>query len=248
MDIRRQPCAPENFRPGRPPGMRPEAIVIHISTSTLASADEWFNDPEAKVSAHYIVGKDGVIHQYVDENDTAFHAGTVVQPTWKLINPRVNPNYYTIGIEHEGKESDVWPDVQISTSAALIGSIALRWEIPLDEDHVIPHHAIRATKTCPGSFIQISELLKRVPANSELPSPISSVAALSNLNLRGGVPSRSARIVGVARKGEMLAPIAIVQGEPVEGNAVWYRDALGRYFWAGGTTVPNPAARMTAAR
>src|SRR5262249_852030 len=120
MDIRKQPCAPENFRSGRPPGMRPEAIVVHISTGTLASADDWFNDPQAKVSAHYIVGKSGVIHQYVEENDTAFHAGTVVQPSWRLIKPKVNPNYYTIGIEHEGKEDDVWPDVQIATSAALI--------------------------------------------------------------------------------------------------------------------------------
>jgi len=248
MEIRRQPCAPGNFRSGRPPGIRPEAIVVHISTGTLASADDWFNDPAAKVSAHYIVAKSGIIHQYVDENDTAFHAGTVVQPSWTLIKPKVNPNYYTIGIEHEGGESDIWPDVQIATSAALIGSIASRWNIPLDENHIIPHHAIRATKTCPGSFIQISDLLKRVPARSELPSPVASVGVLSNLSLRVGLPSRSARIVGVAKPGEVLAPVAMIEGEPVEGNALWYRDASGRYFWAGGTTVPNPAASMAAAR
>jgi N-acetylmuramoyl-L-alanine amidase len=248
MQIQKQPCAPENFRFGRPPGIRPEAIVIHISTDTLASADEWFNNSQAKVSAHYIVGKNGNVHQYVEENDTAFHAGTVVQPSWKLLKPKVNPNYYTIGIEHEGKESDVWPDLQVTTSAVLIGSIASRWGIPLDEDHVIPHHAIRATKTCPGSFVQILELLRRVPANAELPSPVASLTALTNLNLRSGAPSRSSRIVGVVTRGEMLSPVAVVQGDPVDGNALWYRDALGRYFWAGGTTVPNPEARMAAAR
>jgi N-acetyl-anhydromuramyl-L-alanine amidase AmpD len=95
------------------------------------------------------VGRSAV-HQFVDEADTAFHAGTVVRPTWRLLQPRVNPNLYTIGIEHEGLPQDSWADDLYATSAALIREVAARWKIPLDRDHVIMHREIRASKTCPG--------------------------------------------------------------------------------------------------
>jgi hypothetical protein len=42
---------------------------------TLAATDSWFLTPESQVSAHYGVARDGRIHQYVGESDTAFHAG-----------------------------------------------------------------------------------------------------------------------------------------------------------------------------
>ena len=54
MNVIRKPCSPKNFMPGRPGGLRPAAIVIHISEGTLASADAWFNNDAALVSAHYM--------------------------------------------------------------------------------------------------------------------------------------------------------------------------------------------------
>ena len=155
-------CAGDNFRKGRH-GHEPRAIVIHIIVGSLQAADLTFKDPRSSVSAHYGVGKTGTIHQFVDEADTAFHAGIVVRPTWKLVDPQVNPNYYTIGIEHEGQPQDIWPDEQYATSAALVKEIAARWKIPLDRDHLIPHREIRASKTCPGSA-DIDRLLREAAA------------------------------------------------------------------------------------
>jgi N-acetyl-anhydromuramyl-L-alanine amidase AmpD len=143
-------AAAENFRKGRR-GFEPKAIVIHIIVGSLQSAGLTFRDPRSSVSAHYGVGKSGNVHQFVEESDTAFHAGIVVQPTWRLIDPKVNPNFYTIGIEHEGQPQDAWPDEQYRASAALVREIAARWKILLDRDHVIMHREIRASKTCPGS-------------------------------------------------------------------------------------------------
>src|SRR5205814_10677286 len=71
-------CAGANFRSGRAPGFKPEAVVIHIMDGTLTGTDSWFNNPQAQVSAHYGIGRGGEVHQYVDEKDTAFHAGTVL--------------------------------------------------------------------------------------------------------------------------------------------------------------------------
>jgi len=155
-------CAADNFRKGRH-GHLPKAIVIHIIVGSLEAANLTFKDPRSSVSAHYGVGKTGDIHQFVDEADTAFHAGIVVRPTWKLIDPQVNPNYYTIGIEHEGQAQDIWPDEQYATSAGLVKEIAARWKIPLDRDHVIMHREIRASKTCPGAA-DIDRLLREAAA------------------------------------------------------------------------------------
>ena len=94
-----------NFWSGRK-GFRPEAVVIHIMEGTLPGTDSWFASSSSQVSAHYGVGKSGEIHQYVKEGDTAWHAGRVDRPTWKLLKPDINPNLYTIGVEQEGYAND----------------------------------------------------------------------------------------------------------------------------------------------
>lgn len=101
-------------------GFRPEAIVIHIMEGTLKGTDAWFKNEESGVSAHYGIGKQGEIHQYVGESDTTWHSGRLVSPTWRLLKPDVNPNWYTIGIEHEGRADTPWSDALYKASARLI--------------------------------------------------------------------------------------------------------------------------------
>jgi N-acetylmuramoyl-L-alanine amidase len=144
-------CAADNYRKGRH-GFEPGAIVIHIIVGSLENAGLTFRGPRSAVSAHYGVGKSGRVHQFVAETDTAFHAGTVVEPTWRLIDPNVNPNLYAVGIEHEGQPQDTCPDEQYQASAALVREVAERWKIALDRDHIIMHREIRASKTCPGAL------------------------------------------------------------------------------------------------
>ncbi len=154
-------CAPVNYREGRPFGLQPEAIVIHIMDGSFAAGESVFADPTTQKSAHYGISREGVVHQYVHEGDTAFHAGIVVEPTWDLLKPGVNPNFYTVGIEHEGLAIDVWTEAQMEASAALVEQIGTRWGILLDGEHVIRHHQIRATKTCPGG-LDVGQLLVSV--------------------------------------------------------------------------------------
>lgn len=153
-------------------GYRPEAIVIHIMAGSLAGTDAWFQNPASGVSTHYGIGKNGEIHQYVREEDTAFHAGTVDRPTWALIKPGVNPNLYTIGLEHEGQPTDTWTEAMKATSALMVREIASRWQIPLDRNHVIGHYQIRASKpNCPAVDKSIiDEILRRAIAGNPPPS------------------------------------------------------------------------------
>lgn len=161
-----------NFNPGRSTHV-PEAIVIHIMEGTLSGTDSWFASPTSQVSAHYGVGVTGEIHQYVKESDTAWHAGQIVPPTqWDFLgHGALNPNLYTIGIEHEGHATDIWPDAQKKASAALIKDICSRYSIPLDREHIVGHYQIKGTKpNCPAVDKGIiDELIALAKVGSPLP-------------------------------------------------------------------------------
>jgi N-acetylmuramoyl-L-alanine amidase len=240
MNVIRKACSPRNFMPGRPGGLRPAAIVIHISEGTLASADAWFSNDAAKVSAHYCVGRSGEVHQYVSEEDTAYHAGTPVNPTWRLLRPRVNPNFYTIGIEHEGRAQDQWPDPQYATSAELVAEIARRWSIPIDADHIVMHREIRGNKTCPGYIFSRKKLLSLIPPAVPAESG-KTVMVITQANLRADQPNRSSGIRAVLNQGTSVPIASVAVGESVDGNATWYCLQDGGFLWAGATDAPNPA-------
>ncbi|VAV83689.1 1,6-anhydro-N-acetylmuramyl-L-alanine amidase [hydrothermal vent metagenome] len=83
-------CPHYSSRKGEPVDM----IVIHYTASgSLDGTTSWFQGPESKVSAHYLVGKDGSVVQMVKEADKAWHAGT---SEWM---GRSNCNVFSIGIE-----------------------------------------------------------------------------------------------------------------------------------------------------
>ena len=227
-------------------GYQPQAIVIHVMEGTLTGTDAWFNNPKAKVSAHYGIGSTGSVHQYVAEMDTAWHAGRKSKPLWKAILPRLNPNLYTVGIEHEGTENSVWNETMINTSAQLIADISRRWGISLDRDHVVGHREIYSLKKCPGS-VNLDFLVERAKAfvldtdSYNLVAQAGSVRTKTDLNLRKGAPSTLAAIAALIPANSTVAYKAWTSnGLSVHGNSHWYLDANGNFFWAGATDHPIP--------
>ncbi|MDP3795072.1 MAG: peptidoglycan recognition family protein [bacterium] len=161
-----------NYSVGRR-GYRPEAIVIHIMAGTLTGTDAWFANPASQVSAHYGIGKNGEMHQYVKEEDTAQHAGVVDKPSWTLIKPGINPNLYTVGLEHEGQPTDVWTQAMKAASAETIRAVAQRWQIPIDRNHIVGHYQIRASKpNCPAVDKRIIDELIALAAPVVLMYPL----------------------------------------------------------------------------
>ncbi len=119
-----------NYTNGRPGDQRITTIVIHDTETSYARAVATFRDPRAQVSAHYLIrGIDGHVVQFVDEADTAWHAGN-----WSY-------NVRSIGIEHELERiaNPRFTEAQYRASAALVCDIAARHAIPLDRQHVIGH-------------------------------------------------------------------------------------------------------------
>jgi len=238
-----------NFSVGRD-GLKPEAIVVHIMEGTLAGTDAWFKNTASSVSAHYGIGKNGEIHQYVNETDAAWHAGRKsANAPFHLVQerPRVNPNKYTIGIEHEGRADDAWTAAMYEASAALIKDICHRWGIPVDKKFIVGHRDIYTVKTCPGNQVNINKLIDMARGQVTETSTYNFVSdkdettARTTLRIRKALPTTGAGVAGRANAGDVLAYVGWTSnGQTVEGNSHWYKDAEGNYFWAGGTTRPIP--------
>ena len=240
LNIDRIGCAPENFRKGRPPHLQIEAVVIHVIDGSQKACDETFlsRTLDFKRSAHYSVGRDGTIHQYVDEQDTAFHCGIVDRPTWSGLKRGptgaiINPNFYTIGIEHEGRADDPWPPEMYAASAALLADIASRYPAlrPLSRRNVVMHREIRASKTCPGSQADLARLILAA-GGPPVEDPLV-VRTRTRVNVRRGHPSSMAPVVRVIPAGELINVVATVTGEKVNGVSVWYQNIDDDFIWGG---------------
>ncbi len=236
-----------NFYTGRN-NYTPVAIVIHIMEGSLSGTDSWFSSTKSNVSAHYGIGINGDIHQYVKETDSAWHAGRVNAPSWTLIKPGengmyINPNYYTIGIEHEGNEQSDWTALMYQSSSSLVADISKRWNISLDRDHIIGHHEIYSLKTCPGFKVDLIKLISMASGNP-IGNPVSSkpqttiqsgrATTITRLNIRSK-PDRSFAPLNTVDPGIELAYDGFtIQGENVSGNSKWYFTQRGNWFWSGG--------------
>lgn len=132
-----------NYSVGRG-GKGIEFIVCHWIVGDVPAADAVFTKASSQTSAHYAVG-DGVVHQYVIEPNTAWHAGNF------------DINQRSIGIEHRGGPNLPISDATYETSANLIADICRRYgkRFPLRA-----HREFYAT-ACPGTLnlIRLGEMV-----------------------------------------------------------------------------------------
>jgi len=139
MNIIQKPAHTSNYTVGRN-HQSVELLVIHVSQSSVRSMNSWFANPAANVSAHFGISKFGIIYQYVDTNDTAWHSG------------RRDINQRSIGIEHEGKGDDYAPNpAQLAASAKFTADLAMRHNVIPSHETIRPHRDFRAT-LCPAGF------------------------------------------------------------------------------------------------
>lgn len=141
--MKQVPANENNYSKGRN-GKTIDKVIVHWMVGTLASTDATFQNPTRLASAHYGI-EDDEIHQYVQEQDTAWHASNLTI------------NRESIGIEHSG--GNLLPDgtrrkpseLTHQTSGKLIGEICRRYNIPIDNEHILPHNKYSNTQ-CPGTL------------------------------------------------------------------------------------------------
>ena len=125
---------PDSYSRGRAGNGQIKGIVLHSSDGNEASDTQTLtgHDPDHKVSAHYYVTKDGRIYQFVNDQDTAFHAG---QTAGKYAGYNNNT---TIGIEQEHVDGKyAWAPAQVAATARLVASLKAKYG--LIDDNIMGH-------------------------------------------------------------------------------------------------------------
>lgn len=106
------------------------AIVLH-HTASPANAERnamFFSKPSSKVSAHYVVGKDGVIVQCVPDEVASWHAGR------SKYGDREDVNAFSIGIEicNLGDDKDDYPATEYAALGKLMAYLMTTHKIGWD--------------------------------------------------------------------------------------------------------------------
>jgi N-acetyl-anhydromuramyl-L-alanine amidase AmpD len=115
-------------------GKPPVYIVLHSTGGSFTSGFNTLRDPKGpkRVSAHFLVGRDGRIVQLVSLDDRSWHAGTSEYQGHR------NLNRISIGIEMEHVDGkDDWSEAQIKAMAKLVTDLRHRFGIPVEK--VIGH-------------------------------------------------------------------------------------------------------------
>lgn len=142
-----------------------EMIVLHTSTGSMSSMDDWFSRSHipfgaAPSSAHFSIGLDGILHQYVNENLSAYHGGFVENtsnPIVKMFWDRrwFSPNDYAIGIEHVDNRQPLTikrTKQQLDKSIELCVYLCKKYDIEPTTKTIIGHRTFRPSKSCPGNL------------------------------------------------------------------------------------------------
>jgi hypothetical protein len=156
-------------------------LVLHIMQGTLAGTDGWFHNTASRVSAHFGVGKDGTVYQWVDTADMAWAQSA--------------GNPVGISIEHEGNVPDALTPQQIAADSAILAWASQVHGIPLQvtDDAVagsgVCGHSTGALQhwghpACPGQAI-LDQRQQIVDGASQIP-PLPVVTGIDPTSGAGG--------------------------------------------------------------
>ena len=137
-----------------PPGQFGGPFIADLFLNQLDyNADPYFEQLRPlRVSAHFLIRRDGEVVQFVSANDRAWHAGV------SAFCGRERCNDFSIGIELEGTDFEPFADAQYEALAAL--TLALKAAYPLE--NVTGHeHIAPGRKTDPGPFFDWSDYTQR---------------------------------------------------------------------------------------
>lgn len=172
---------PSNFEHGGE-GRQVLVLVNHIMLGSLAGTDDWFGRKHPNPSsAHYGLGADGTIHQYVQDWDVAYSNGNVLHPNLAAVPwlanfgaGKQNPNQITISVEWAGDHTWVnnqvgghvqswWKpnEVQYQAGLRLVRYLVAKHGIKADRSHITRHSDFDSINKsfCPGLGFNLARLI-----------------------------------------------------------------------------------------
>lgn len=140
-----------NYSPWRPGN--PVAIVIHTEAGTQEATAQWFHNPASQVSAHYAVGLDGQLLQFVDLEHQAWANGILEAGNrWQQLGLPGNPNGWTVSIETEDR-GDPNQEVTAKQYVGVVSACRLALARYPGIQWLVSHRDIspRSRPACPGA-------------------------------------------------------------------------------------------------
>lgn len=186
-----------NFGPRRN-GLEPQFIVLHYTAMDSAEAAlERLCNPEAEVSAHYLIGRDGTCWHLVEEEDRAWHAGA---GSWKGVD---DMNSRSIGIELDNRGKEPFGEQQMVVLEVLIRNILRHYILPAEA--VIAHSDLApGRKVDPGTRFDWARLARQglaAPVDLEPVDPNDSEAVLRQKGYTADASSEDLRAAFELRHG-----------------------------------------------
>lgn len=153
----------------------PEAVIVHcislppgeyggdhieqfFTNSLDPSEHPYFESiKHLRVSAHFLIRRDGSLCQFVSTEQRAWHAGE----SYCLSRPKVND--FSIGVELEGLDTDVngFTNQQYAALGELIAELQNNYPA-IKDHHVFAHSDISpGRKPDPGPYFEWRKLLKQ---------------------------------------------------------------------------------------
>ena len=139
----------------RPEGYTIDAIVLHhTALNNAIDVLEFFSKKESRVSAHFLISRNGEIYRVVDVKKRAWHAG---YSYWKHHKHGLNDN--SIGIELDNNGFEKFTEIQMNNLIALLKK--LKEEHDIKDDMIIGHSDIApGRKKDPSAFFDWNFLHK----------------------------------------------------------------------------------------
>lgn len=128
-----------------PPGRFGGPFIADLFMNRLDyDADPYFDQLRSlRVSAHFLIRRDGEVVQFVSANDRAWHAGA------SNFCGQERCNDFSIGIELEGTDEQPFEDAQYVALAALTTALQAAYPLKSVAGH---QHIAPGRKTDPGPF------------------------------------------------------------------------------------------------
>ncbi|MCW8952860.1 MAG: N-acetylmuramoyl-L-alanine amidase [Rhodospirillales bacterium] len=212
----------------RPEGVPIDMLVIHYTgMKTAEAALERLSDPEAKVSAHYVIDENGSVIRLVAEENRAWHAGV---SSWR---GESDVNGRSIGIElvNPGREFGyrLFTEPQMESLAVLAADIVRRHAIP--DRNVVGHSDVAPDrKEDPGELFEWDRLAREGiglwPAWAK--APTRDVAAVQRALAQYGYGLEASGVLDDATRKVVAAFQRHFRPERVDGNPD--SETVGRLF------------------
>lgn len=171
----------------RTDGQPPVAIVYHVTDDLVFDhVRGWFQHPDSRASAHFVIDRDGTIYQFVSTTKAAWTNGdfagwrrdipwltaAVARCHHLTANPngRMNLNDFTVNLEFIGKPGLAFTEPQVRRAIELTRYLLARYPtIPPIRGHLLRHADINAVDRayCPGPTFPLARIIEAVGGDPE---------------------------------------------------------------------------------